>query len=129
MNQRNLLILVVGAVVILGLFYLMQPKSQNQRTSDQSKEQKEEAKTFNLNVVNKKLSGETTLEAAQGDDVLFKIKSDEGGEFHLHGYDIAVELPAGKTKEIKFTADKTGRFVFELEESETELGVLEVLPK
>lgn len=87
-------------------------------------------KTFELIVKDKKLfSGPDVLKVTEGDLVDIKISSDVSEEFHLHGYDKSVDLEKGKTVNLKFSANLTGRFPYELEEDKVELGALEVSPK
>jgi hypothetical protein len=65
----------------------------------------------------------------EGQQVIIKVISDIADELHLHGYDLHTDLEAGKEGSIIFTADKTGRFEFELEDHKITLGVIEVYPK
>ncbi len=51
-----------------------------------------------------------TVKVKQGDMVTLKILSDEGGEFHLHTYDIEADIPANEETDFYFVADATGRF-------------------
>lgn len=86
--------------------------------------------TFDLVIQNKKVvSGPTTIKVNQGDEVTIKITSDEAEEFHVHAYDNSVELEPGKQATLTFNAKLSGRFPFELENSKTEVGVLEVQPR
>lgn len=86
--------------------------------------------TFDLVIESKKVvSGPATIKVNQGDEVTIKITSDEAEEFHVHAYDNSVELEPNKEATLTFTADMSGRFPFELENSKTEIGVLEVQPK
>lgn len=86
--------------------------------------------TFELGIQGKKLvSGPATIKVNQGDEVTLKITSDEAEEFHVHAYDNSVELEPGKQATLTFNAKLSGRFPFELENSKTEVGVLEVQPK
>lgn len=124
------IIVVVITTILLGLtFFLLKPKPQphpQQNTSIHT----ETRKTFELVIQNKKIvSGQSTITVKEGDKVTLKITSDEAEEFHIHGYDQSVELLKNKMVELSFTANITGRFELELEESKTELGALEVLPK
>lgn len=97
-----------------------------------------------------KMSPET-VRVKQGDTVTLKINSDEGGEFHLHGYDLEQEIEAASPSELVFVADDTGRFRITFhheeedgehqpghqgaseaahdEEEERDIGFLEVLPR
>src|SRR3989338_221346 len=90
----------------------------------------ESKNTFNLVIKEKKvISGQTTIKINQGDEVTIKITSDEAEEFHVHAYDNSVELEPNKQATLTFTANLSGRFPFELENSKTEIGALEVQPK
>jgi plastocyanin len=46
----------------------------------------------------------------QGDTVTLNIESDEHGSFHLHGYDIELEVGPDEIMPMRFTADATGNF-------------------
>lgn len=124
------IIVVLIATILLGLtFFLLKPKPQPQPQQNTST-QAETRKTFELVIQNKKIvSGQSTITVNEGDKVTLKITSDEAEEFHIHGYDQSLELLKNKMVELSFTANITGRFELELEESKTELGALEVLPK
>jgi len=86
--------------------------------------------TFTIRIEGgKPAGGSTTFRVKQGDTVVFSISSDTEGEVHLHGYDLEEEIAPGKTATLTFTANATGRFLIEVEETEAELGFLEVQPK
>jgi len=68
------------------------------------------------------------LTAHRNDTVTINVKSDTTGEVHLHGYDIPFDCVAGQTVSHTFTADKTGDFEIEWEETSTHLGHLVVTP-
>ena len=88
-----------------------------------------------------------TIDVKQGDMVTLKIRADEGGEFHLHTYDIEADIEAGTETDFYFVANATGRFKMtyhpveegdhegegdhdeEDEEGEIEVGFLEVQPR
>ena len=89
-----------------------------------------------------------TIRVKQGDMVTLKIQADEGGEFHLHTYDIEADIPATSETDFFFVANATGRFKItyhsqeegehdeeegehddEDEEGEIEVGFLEVQPR
>lgn len=93
-------------------------------------EQTTQPDTFELVIKGKKLvSGPDPIKVNQGDEVTIRITSDEAEEFHVHAYDNSVELEPGKQATLAFTAKLSGRFPFELENSKTEIGALEVQPK
>jgi hypothetical protein len=71
----------------------------------------------------------TKLEFTEGDTVKFRVVSDADEEVHIHGYDIAKDLPAGKTVTVSFPADITGIFEIEYEHAGEQIGELRVDPK
>lgn len=136
--MRNVFFAVVIILVLAGLFFVVKPKPQSQTVSPKQTQTispsvgpaKTKGKVFEFSVKNNKLvSGPETISVIQGDTVTIKITADENEELHLHGYDNSVDLEKNKPAELTFTADKTGRFDYELENSKTDIGVLEVQPK
>jgi hypothetical protein len=77
----------------------------------------------------KRVSGPAVLEVHQGDEVTLHITTDTADEFHLHGYNLLVQLLPNKTAALHFLAKLTGRFTYELHRSDLELGALEVYPR
>jgi hypothetical protein len=70
------------------------------------------------------------ISVQQGDRVTMNVTVDRKEEIHLHGYDIPFAAEkAGDTVSRTFTADKTGNFTIEIEETSTELGSLQVQPR
>ncbi len=138
MNKNSIIYIIIGVVVLMGLFYFLKPKSaatpsytpSPSSESTSSGQTTGSTKTFDLVVKNKKLvSGPDTLTVTEGDQVSINIISDEAEELHLHGYDKSVDLEASKEAQLNFTANLTGRFPYELEKSKTDIGALEVQPK
>ncbi len=85
--------------------------------------------SFNVQIQGgKPVGGSATFRVKQGDTVTFNISSDTAGNAHLHGYDLETAMALGKTVTLSFTANATGRFQFEIEEGEVEIGFLEVQP-
>jgi len=140
MNTKSIIFLVLAVTVLGGLFFVFKPQEQTQNPSGNqnvtpteatfSPSSESKVKTFELVIVGKKIvSGPATIQVTEGDEITIKITSDEAEEFHVHAYDNSVELEPGIQATLTFTANLTGRFPFELEESKTDLGALEVLPK
>ena len=77
----------------------------------------------------KLVSGPAVIQVAQGTGVTLRIRSDRTDELHLHGYDLHARIDAGEPADLTFTADKSGRFEYELHGSHLELGALEVRPE
>lgn len=69
------------------------------------------------------------VRANEGDLVRLRITSDREIAFHLHGYDLELELRPGATETLEFRADRTGRFEIEDESTEEEIGELIVEPR
>jgi len=69
-----------------------------------------------------------TLTYNKGDTVVFRVRNSSAEEVHVHGYDIARDLPAGKTITLRFKADLEGIYEVELEQSGTPLGSIQVEP-
>lgn len=68
----------------------------------------------------------STWTAHLNDTVTIKITSDQTGEVHLHGYDIAFDCTAGQVASRTFRADKSGQFPIEWESTSTPIGTLVV---
>lgn len=77
----------------------------------------------------RRAQGPAVLSVREGDDVTIRIVADAADELHLHGYDRKVALAAGVRAELSFTADRSGRFPYELEHAKTQIGVVEVHPR
>ncbi len=74
------------------------------------------------------VGGVQELSVDQGTSVVITVKSNSDQEVHLHGYDIMVDLTAGKSERIEFTADIDGVFELELEDTAAQLASLRVNP-
>ena len=141
MKLKPAVYVLLAILVLAGLFFAFKPKDQagnvqNQQLSNVSPAENTSQtpgpaiKIFELVITEKKLPpGAETIKITEGDEVVIKITSDEPEEFHLHGYDKFADLEKAVPAELKFTAGLTGRFVFELENSSTDLGVIEVSPR
>ena len=127
--------IIVLGIVLLGGLFLLSKSNRSTDIKDESQSRKItqtpiEAKTFEIEVKNKELVfGHDVLNVIEGDEVIIKILVDEEEELHIHRYDKSVDLEKDKQGTLKFTANRTGRFPFELERSKIEIGALEVQPK
>ncbi len=71
----------------------------------------EELRVFDLTVKERQIAVPgNTIRVEEGDRVDLRITSDETGELHLHGYDVTIELQAGKTTVTAVQAEVAGRF-------------------
>lgn len=87
-------------------------------------------KVFELVVKNGKLeTGPAVVKVTEGDEVVLRISVDKADDLHLHGYDLHAHLKPGTMAELKFVANRTGRFEYELHKAHVDLGALEVHPK
>lgn len=69
------------------------------------------------------------LTAHQGDTLTLTLTADKKEEIHLHGYDYRFQMTPGQQQVKTFTADKTGTFEIEIEDTSTHLGELDVYPR
>jgi hypothetical protein len=131
---------VLIVIILVGLFYFLKPKTSGKQTellqatppADQNKtpSPKENSKSFDLTIKDKKIvNGQDVFKVTQGDDVVINITSDKPEELHLHGYDLSQEFEKDQIAQLKFNANISGRFPFELEKSKVDLGAIEVSPK
>lgn len=61
------------------------------------------------------VGGVEELEYSAGEQIRFRVSSDQAEEIHVHGYDIAKDVPAGATVEFDFPAELEGIYEAELE--------------
>ena len=66
------------------------------------------------------------VEVDRDSQVRLLVTSDVDDELHVHGFDIAEPLEAGRTTTVELVADQSGIFEVETHESELELLQLEV---
>lgn len=74
------------------------------------------------------VDGVAELEYSAGDEIRFRVSSDAAEEIHVHGYDIAKDVPAGGTVEFAFPAELEGIYEAELEELGVQIAELRVNP-
>lgn len=113
--NNGMLLIGLGAVILLGLgaWALTSKSGPTQNTNSQPQVAVPQARTFDVAVAKRALTP-NVVTVTQGDQVSIKVSTDETGEFHVSGYDIENDMEAGKILEFSFTADKAGRYNFEL---------------
>jgi plastocyanin len=74
------------------------------------------------------VDGVEELEYSAGDQIRFRVSSNQADEVHVHGYDEEEEIPAGGSATLSFPADIEGIFEVELHGSETQIAELRVNP-
>ncbi len=76
----------------------------------------------------KPVGGVQDLVYHHGDRVRIRVRSDVADEVHVHGYDLAKEVPAGGSVAFDFPAKIEGAFEIELESRKQQLAELKVEP-
>jgi len=74
------------------------------------------------------VGGVQELEFSAGEEIRFRVTSDEAEEIHVHGYDLAKDVPAGGTVEFAFPAELEGIYEAELEQLGVQIAELQVNP-
>jgi hypothetical protein len=125
MNPRTALIgaaLVVVAVV--GLIVLSSSGSDSSSSTDAGK-----VPTVVVDKQGKPVGGIQELVYEKGDRIHFKVQVPFEEEVHLHGYDVAKEVPkGGGTVTYDLPADIEGEFEAELEDRKEQIVELKVEP-
>lgn len=137
MNKQSLITILAGLAFLAVLYLIIKPnQTQNfdsptpTPTSASQSADQASTKIFELKVANNKLiSGPETLTVNQGDTVIIRITADVNGELHLHGYNIPVDFKKDTPTDLKVVANIAGRFPYELEDTSTEIGTLQVQPR
>ncbi len=139
MKFPPVVLLIFVLIVLGGLFFVFKPETQTTPLQEQpetaNSENKQNAKTDTINTFelvienNQLISGPEVLSVNKGAKVVINITSDAPEELHIHGYDESVMLEPNVPATLTFSADLSGRFPFELELSQTEIGILEVQPQ
>lgn len=125
MNSRTAVIgavLVVVAVVLL--IVLSSGGSDSSKTTDAGK-----VPTIVVDNQGHPVGGVQELVYKKGDRIHFKVKVPFEEEIHLHGYDVAKEVPkGGGTVTYDLKADLEGEFEAELEDRAEQVAALKVEP-
>jgi len=116
---RRLLILLVTALVLVGLFFLIRPRLPGGAA---------ESRTIPVTIRAGAMTP-TEIAVTAGDGVTLAITSDRARDFHLHGYDLERQLEPGVATTLTFPATLTGRFAIEDEGASAALGALIVGPR
>lgn len=125
MNTKTALIggaLVVVAVVLL--IVLSSGGSDESKTTDAGK-----VPTIIVNKQGEPVGGVAELVYSKGDQIHFKVEVPFEEEIHLHGYDVAKEVPkGGGTVTYDLPAEIEGEFEAELEGRGEQIAELKVEP-
>jgi hypothetical protein len=74
------------------------------------------------------VDGVAELEFSAGEEIRFRVSSDQAEEIHVHGYDVSKDVPAGGTIEFAFPAELEGIYEAELEELGVQIAELRINP-
>lgn len=125
MNRSSLMILLLGALLLMGLFLLMRPAQEPVTVPLDL-----QARIVDFAVTDGRLGeGPAVVAVVEGTPITLRFVTNQKDEAHLHGYDLSAELKPGQRSEISFVARISGRFEIELHKSHTKLAVLEVQPR
>ena len=72
------------------------------------------------------VGGIKDLEFTSGDQIEFKVSSDEDWEIHFHGYDVEMDVTPGKPVKFDVPADIEGIFEVEIEDTATQIAEITV---
>lgn len=146
MHKSGLTFMLLGIIALMGLFLLLKPLATEHRVPAVAGKPAAEAapaeaaagpgqpSAVPIQIVGgKRVGGPEVIRLRQGEVLALSLTSDKNGELHLHGYDLRVQLQAGQPAELRFTAEHSGRFEYELhghgQGAHAALGVIEVLPR
>lgn len=77
----------------------------------------QELRVLEISIAERQLaSSEKTLRVKEGEELEFRVSSDETAELHVHGYDLIIPLQAGETTATRLLATVAGRFPVTLHE-------------
>lgn len=127
MKKTPILIFIAGFLILLGSVAIFRIEARKER--DRAAAAIPGTVRINIDVPAGGGFMPQEYQAMQGQAINLTVTSAQDAELHLHGYGLHAELKAGQPGSIEFTADKTGRFEFELEEQHTTLGVININPK
>lgn len=137
-HAKKVLLLLLALVAIAGLAACGEDDSSSGdtdtgtiTTNEKATTQEESAKpaTPTIAVRNgEPVGGVQELEYSAGDEIRFRVSSNQADEVHVHGYDVEKEIPAGGSATLSFPADIEGIFEVELHGSETQIAELRVNP-
>ena len=74
------------------------------------------------------VGGVQDLEFASGEEATFEVVSDATDELHFHGYDLYIDVKAGKPTEVSFDAELEGRYELESHSTGELLAEISVVP-
>jgi len=142
MSPRARIGVIVGLIVVLGgLFLVLRPSGDDEPTPGESVQTKVPVAspagyrtdvsgdhTHTLTVKDGAVTGDRSIEVTQGTMLTLRVEADVDEEIHVHGYDLTATVTPDQPAELAFTADVTGTFEVEFEDSGLLLTEIEVTP-
>jgi heme/copper-type cytochrome/quinol oxidase subunit 2 len=152
MSSRRVpaLIALVGVVVAVGLFLLLQDDTADEEaerpdttTTDQAANEPEDSEerpereqpppepevpVIEIDQSGRPVGGVAELEVPLDDRIRFIVESAVAEEVHLHGYDVSMDVEAGGEVEFDVPADTDGVYEVELEHSVVPIAEISVVP-
>ncbi len=124
MRLRGLLLVVLAVVALVALWQGMRPRAVTPGPASAV------ARSIDWVVRDgRRSAGPERVVASVDDRLLLRVRSNRPDQLHVHGYEIARELPAGEQVEIALPLTQSGRFDIELHHAHQLLAVLEVQPR
>jgi hypothetical protein len=141
---------LLGAAILVGLFFLLRPGSEEpaptatgtptpevtstgtpeptppEETPDPTPTATPSLDAVEVEVEEGRVEGPARITVAQGDRVAIEVEADTTDHVHVHGYDLLFDTSPGEKVLIRFRADIPGIFEIELEEAGLLLTQLEV---
>ena len=120
MISNKQLLLTSFLVIVVGSFLSCGGSNTQDHIFDISVREGEMVPRVETQTGNVLLSNRKLIKINQNDTVTFRITSDVEGGFHLHGYDLLVDVGPTSKADMNFTADATGKFDIVLHEFESD---------
>lgn len=111
--QKNVIILVGVLIIVIGGVGLMTIEKKEKTSAESIEDSISANKTLAVSV-SKRTLNPGVITVTRGETITMQVTSDESGEFHISGYEIEKEMAPNTPIEFSFTADKAGRYNFEL---------------
>lgn len=116
---RKLLIVALGQVALLALFFLLRPALPLGGPQE---------RVFDATIAGNAMTpSEIVVEG--GDTVTLRVVADRALRLHLHGYDLQVRPVPGETVTLQFATTLTGQFIIEDEDTQALYAMLVVRPR
>jgi hypothetical protein len=147
MTPQRIVLLAGGLAAAVALFLLVRPRDEDEptgaaetvttaptetagtTTAPATTAVEPQRATIRITVRNgAPVGGIARPEVAQGERVRIVVRADVADHVHLHGYDVMRDVAPGAPAQLVFTADLTGVFEIELEDTGLLLAELQVGP-